>query len=105
MNVLLWQTTYYIPKISENKDINVLILAPLHTALTIQVYWSNERNEPDEVDELDEVNELDEVYELDELDEVNEQDQVNEVESAQTVPEWSISFSKCEVLHSFTRVK
>ncbi len=51
------------------------------------MYWSTERNEPDEVDELDEVNELD------------------EVESARTVPEWSTSFSKCEVLHSFIRVK
>ncbi len=65
-NVLLWQTTYYIQKISENKDINVLILAPLHTALTVQVYWSNE------VDELDEVDEINELY---------------EVESTQTVPE------------------
>ncbi len=56
----------------------MLILAPLHTALTVQVYWSNERNELDEVDE---------------------------VESAQTVPEWSTSFSKREILHSFTKVK
>ncbi len=63
-NVLLWQTTYYTPKISENKDFNVLILAPLHTASTVQVYWSNERNELDEVDEL---NEVDEVNELDEV--------------------------------------
>ncbi len=90
MNVLLWQTTYYIPKISENKNVNVLILVPLHTALTVQVYWSNERNELDEVDELDEVNELDEV---------------DEVESARTVHEWNTSFSKHKVLHSFTRVK
>ncbi len=75
MNVLLWQTTYYIPKISENKDVNILILAPLHTALNVQAYWSNEWNEPDEVDELD------------------------EVDSTRTVPEWSNSFSKCEVLH------
>ncbi len=84
------QTTYYIPKISENKDVNFLILAPLHTALTVQMYWSNERNEPDEVHELDEV---------DELDEVNELDEVDEVESTQTVPKWSTSFSKREVLH------
>ncbi len=86
-NVLLWQTTYYTPKISENKDINVLVLAPVCTAFTVQVYWSNERNE------------------LEEVDEVNELDKVDEVESNQTVPEWSTSFSKPEVLHSFTRVK
>ncbi len=90
MNILLWQTTYYIPKISEDKDVNVLILASPHTALTVQMYWSNERNDPDEVDELDEVNELDEV---------------DEVESARIVPEWNTSFSKREVFHSFTRVK
>ncbi len=87
MNVLLWQTTYYIPKISENKDVNFLILAPLYTALTVQVYLSNEWNELDEVDELNEI------------------DEVDEVESAWIVSECSISFSKCEVLHSFTRVK
>ncbi len=86
-NILLWQTPYYIPKISENKDVNVLILAPLLTALTVQVYWSNERNELVEVNPLNEVDELD------------------EVESARTVPEWSTLFSKHEVLHSFTRVK
>ncbi len=63
------------------RTVNILILTPLHTALTVQVYWSNE---------------------LDEADELNE---VNEVESAQTVHEWSTSFSKCEVLHSFTGVK
>ncbi len=62
---------------SENKDVNILILAPLHTALTVQMYWSNERNESDEVHELHEVNELDEV---------------DEVESAWTVPEWSTYF-------------
>ncbi len=77
-NVLLWQTTYYISKISENKDVNVLILAPLYTALTVQVYLSNEWNELDEVDE---------------------------VESARTVSECSTSFSKREVFHSFTRGK
>ncbi len=31
-----------LPTISENKDVNVLILAPLHTALTVQVFWSND---------------------------------------------------------------
>ncbi len=72
---------------------NSLILATLHIALTVQVYWSNERNEPDEADELNEV------FELDEVDEVNELDEVDEVKSAQTVPEWSTSFSKREVLH------
>ncbi len=79
-NVLRWQITYYIPKISKRKDVNVLILAPLHTALTAQVYWSNQRNELDKVDEQNEV---------DELDEVNEVDVVDEVESSRTVPEWS----------------
>ncbi len=58
-------------KISENKDVNVLILAPLHTALIVQVYWSNEWNE------------------LDELNEVNELDEVDEVESTRTFAEWS----------------
>ncbi len=74
-NVLLWQTTYYIPKISENKDHKCSILAPLHTALTLLVYWSNEWNE------------------------------LNQVERVRTVLEWNTSFSKHEVLHSFTRVK
>ncbi len=54
------------------------------------MYWSNQQNELDEVDELHEV------------DEVNELDEVG---SAWTVSEWSTSFSKCEVLHSFTRMK
>ncbi len=72
------------------RTVNILIIAPLHTALTVQVYWSNERNELNEVDELHEV---DDVNELDELD------------SARTVPEWSTLFSKWKVLHSFTRVK
>ncbi len=49
--------------------------------MTVQVYWSNERNELDEVDELIEVDELD------------------EIENTWTVPEWSTSFSKREVLH------
>ncbi len=78
------------------RTVNVLILAPLHTALTVQVWWSNERNELDEVDELIDVDELHEVDKVNELD---------EVESAWIVSEWSTSFSKCEVLHSFTRVK
>ncbi len=60
------------------------------------MYWSNERNELDEIIDVDEIHEVDEVNELDEVD---------EVESSRTVPEWRTSFSKCEVLHSFTRVK
>ncbi len=60
------------------------------------MYWSNEWNELDELNEVDELHEVDEVNELDEVD---------ESENARTVPEWSTSFSKCKVLHSFTRVK
>ncbi len=35
------------------RTVNVIILAPLHTALTVQVYGSNERNELVEVDEIE----------------------------------------------------
>ncbi len=35
----------------------------------------------------------------------NELDEVDEVESTGIVPDWSTSFSKREVLHSFIRVK
>ncbi len=45
-NVLLRQTTYYVPKIRKKiRTINALILAPRHTGLTVQVYDTKVMNE------------------------------------------------------------